>query len=94
MLLGTRGTFIFCAIMYLIAFSILFLHYSQHDQLKLFGILQFFFLPVLIYFFRWVSQVWKDDGAADFRRTMQMNWLASICTNLGFITLTILLHRG
>jgi 1,4-dihydroxy-2-naphthoate octaprenyltransferase len=94
MLLGTRGTFIFCAIMYLIAFSILFLHYSQQGQLKLFVILQLFFLPVLVYFFRWVWQVWKDDGAADFRRTMQMNWLASICTNLGFITLTILLHRG
>ncbi|MBV9986702.1 MAG: UbiA prenyltransferase family protein [Chitinophagaceae bacterium] len=94
MLLGVRGTFIFCGIMYLIAFGILFVHFSRLGQLQFFGILQIFFLPVLVYFFRWLVQVWKDPEAADFRRTMRMNWLASACTNLAFITLMILLHRG
>jgi 1,4-dihydroxy-2-naphthoate octaprenyltransferase len=94
MLLGTRGTFIFCAIMYLLAFGILFWHYRQSQQLWLFGVLQFFFLPVLVYFFWWVTQVWKDPAKADFKHTMQMNWLASACTNLGFITLLILNRFG
>lgn len=94
MLLGKKGTFIFCALMYLVAFSILFFYYRQHDRLVSFGVLQVFFLPVLVYFFRWVYQVWKDPSAADFKHTMRMNWVASVCTNLGFITLLILHNLG
>jgi 1,4-dihydroxy-2-naphthoate octaprenyltransferase len=94
MLLGTKGTFIFCALMYLAAFSILFFYYRQQDQLASFGVLQVFFLPVLVYFFRWVYKVWNNVAAADFKHTMRMNWLASGCTNLGFITLLILHHLG
>ena len=94
MLLGKRGTFMFCALMYLVAFAVLFLYYRQQQQLLMFGILQIFFVPVLVYFFRWVIRVWKNDAAADFKHTMQMNWLASACTNLAFITLLILHHIG
>lgn len=93
-LLGIRGTFIFCALMYLIAFAILFFDYSRQGRLFSFGILQLFFLPVLVYFFWWVIKVWKDESLADFAHTMQMNWLASACTNLGFITLLILHQIG
>lgn len=94
MLLGIRGTFVFCAVMYAIAFGLLFFYYQGQSQLNLFLVLQLFFIPVLVYFFRWVVQVWKDPSKADFKHTMQMNWLASACTNFGFITLTILSHRG
>ncbi len=93
-LLGIKGTFVFCTIMYLLAFSLLFLNYSQQDRLFSFGILQLFFLPVLVYFFWWVWKVWQDRELADFKHTMQMNWLASTCTNLGFITLLILQQIG
>lgn len=94
MLLGIRGTFIFCAVMYILAFGILFLHYDQQHQTWLFGILQLFFLPVLVYFFWWVMKVWKDTSQADFKHTMRMNWIASSCTNLGFITILILNRIG
>jgi len=94
MLLGVRGTFVFCALMYLAAFGILFWHYNQSGELKLFGVLQLFFLPVLLFFFSWVLAVWKDAGKADFKHTMRMNWLASGCTNLGFITILILKKLG
>ncbi len=94
MLLGVRGTFVFCAVLYLIAFGILFFYYRQHEQLRLFLVLQLFFLPVLLYFFKWVIKVWRDETAADFKHTMQMNWLASSFTNLGFITLLIIDRLG
>ena len=93
-LLGKKGTFVFCAIMYLIAFAVLFYDYSRQDRLFSFGLLQLFFLPVLVYFFWWVIKVWRDEKWADFVHTMQMNWLASSCTNLGFITLLILHQIG
>lgn len=89
-MLGIRGTFLFCAVVYLVAFYLLFLYYRQSDHLLYFGILQIFFLPVLVYFLRWFYNVWKDPAKADFNHTMEMNWLASTCTNLGFITLLIL----
>jgi len=93
-LLSKKGTFVFCAFMYMIAFSVLYYYYRQQNQLLFFGVLQIFFLPVLVYFFRWVIKVWQNDALADFRHTMQMNWLASTCTNLGFITLLILHQIG
>ena len=93
-LLGKKGTFVFCALMYLIAFAVLFFDYSHQGRLFSFGLLQLFFLPVLIYFFWWVIKVWKNESLADFAHTMQMNWLASACTNLGFITLLILHQIG
>ena len=93
-LLGKKGTFVFCAVMYLVAFSLLFLYYRQTGHLLSFGILQVFFLPVLVYFISWVWKVWKDASLADFFHTMRMNWLASACTNMGFITLLILHQFG
>lgn len=94
MLLGIRGTFVFCAIMYLIAFGLLFVYFQHTLQLARFGLLQAFFIPVLLYFFYWVNKVWKNRSAADFKHTMQMNWLAAGCTNLAFITLFILNYIG
>lgn len=89
MLLGKRGTFIFCALLYFLAFGVLFFYYAQQQTVWLFGILQIFFLPVAVYFFIWAFNVWKDPAKADFEHTMRMNWLASTCTSLAFITLLI-----
>ena len=93
-LLGKRGTFIFCGLMYLVAFSVLFFYYQQNDQILYFGLLQIFFLPVLVYFIQWFLKVWNNPAMADFLHTMKMNWLASTCTNLGFITLLICRSLG
>jgi len=92
MLLGKRGTFIFCALMYAIAFSILFMYYVAQKQIGSFLVLQMFFIPVIAYFLRWLLQVWKNEAYADFTHTMRMNWLAGTCTNLAFITLIIIKH--
>lgn len=94
MMLGKRGTFIFCAIMYAIAFLLLFFYYQSENNLYPFLVLQIFFLPVIVYFLKWLLQVWRDEGFADFKHTMRMNMLASTCTNLAFITLTIINQFG
>lgn len=94
MLLGKMGTFFFCAGMYGIAFSILFFYYNLLNNLSSFFILQIFFIPVIVYFIRWLLQVWKNENAADFKNTMRMNMLAGTCTNLAFITLIILQQIG
>ncbi len=94
MILGKKGTFIFCGLLYALSFACLFIHFQEQKQLSYFFVLQLFFIPVVIYFLRWVIQVWTNETAANFANTMRMNWIASICTNLAFITLLILKQLG
>ena len=90
MLLGIKGTFIFCAAMYCVVFALLFSYFFSKGNLLPFYLLQIFFLPIIVYFARWVWLVWRNNFLADFKHTMQLNWLASTCTNLAFITLLML----
>ena len=89
-LLGYRKTFVFCAVVYSVA--MLFVGYTFFSSLmiKEFFILAIFFLPILVYFLWWAVKVWKSESFADFKHTMQMNVLASICTNAAFITILIM----
>ncbi len=85
--LGYTGTFVFCGIVYALAWVFMaqfFIHKGEGNKLL---VLSIFFLPVIVYFLRWFGQVRKDKAAASFKNTMRMNWLASICTNTAFIIL-------
>jgi len=90
--LGYKGTFRFCAVVY--SMAMLFLGYTFFSSLLFvqFLVLLIFFLPVLVYFLWWATRVWNNVAAADFQHTMRMNIIASVCTNLGFITALILNH--
>lgn len=89
-LLGYRKTFVFCAIVYSVA--MLFVGYTFFSSLMFneFFILLIFFLPILVYFLWWAVKVWRSEKFADFKHTMQMNVLASVCTNAAFITILIM----
>ena len=87
--LGYTGTFVFCALLYLLAFLLIALWYIQKNQLLNLIMIQFFFIPIIVYFFQWFLQVRKNHTAANFKNTMRMNWLASACTNTAFILLLI-----
>ena len=88
-LLGYRGTFIFTAIIYAAAFATMAYWFIATLQGVKFFVLQFFFIPVLAFFFVWARKVWKNVAAANFQNTMQMNIVASVCTNLAFIIILI-----
>jgi len=85
--LGYKGTFIFCAALYLLAFLLIAIWYLQREQLQNLIMIQIFFIPVIVYFLWWFLQVNKNYSAANFKNTMRMNWLASACTNAAFILL-------
>ena len=91
-LLGYRGTFVFCGLVYSIAMCFLAYTFLSSLLLVQFLVLLIFFTPILVYFMWWASRVWKHPAAADFKHTMQLNILASSCTNLGLITALILNH--
>jgi 1,4-dihydroxy-2-naphthoate octaprenyltransferase len=83
--LGLRGTFIFCGIVYGIAFVTLAYFLLSSTEIKEFSVFTTCMLPVLVYFIIWAAQVWQNPSKADFRHTMRMNTLASICSGAGFI---------
>jgi 1,4-dihydroxy-2-naphthoate octaprenyltransferase len=87
--LGYTGTFIFCAVLYLLAFLLIALWYTEKKQLANLIMIQIFFIPIIVYFVWWFLGVRKNRSAANFKNTMRMNWLASACTNAAFILLLI-----
>jgi len=87
--LGYRGTFVFTAVVYGVAFAVLAYHFLSSLDADKFLVLATCMLPILVYFFIWARKVWKDVSAASFSNTMRMNLLASVCTNTGFIILVI-----
>ena len=87
--LGYKGTFIFCALVYTLAWIFMaqfFIGKKQGNQLLMIGI---FFIPVIVYFIRWFVLVHKNYQQANFKNTMKMNWLAATCTNISFLILLI-----
>ena len=85
--LGYTGTFIFCAVIYTIAWLFMaqfFIYKGETNKLLMVSI---FFVPIIVYFLQWFFKVKKDTAAANFKNTMRMNWLAAICTNTAFIIL-------
>jgi 1,4-dihydroxy-2-naphthoate octaprenyltransferase len=87
--LGYTGTFIFCAIVYALAWVFMAQFFIQNGEEKKLWLVAFFFIPVVIYFVYWFVKVYKDPKEANFRNTMRMNWLAAFCTNTSFIILLI-----
>lgn len=90
LLLGYRGSFIFTAIVYSIAFCTLAYYFLISLEIREFYVLATCMLPILVYFFIWAVKVWKDPGQASYANTMRMNLLASLCTNVGFIAVLVM----
>lgn len=88
--LGYDGTFIFTAIIYLAAMMMLAIYMGSKQNLQNFYILQLFFIPVLFYFVWWFIKVHKNNREANFKNTMMMNFIASVCTNAAFIFLFLI----
>ncbi|WP_337042652.1 UbiA family prenyltransferase [Emticicia sp. 17c] len=84
-LLGIRGTFVFTAVVFSIAFALFFFYFSRTD----FMLLLVFNVPVLLYFGWWFLKVLQDTRQADFRHVMWLNLLASVCLNGFYIWLYI-----
>ncbi len=90
MKLGYKGTFIFTAVIYAMAMLILYIYFMSVLQERYFFILQAFLIPVIINFIIWYGKFLKDKSAVNYNNTMRMNLLASVCSNVAFITILIL----
>ena len=87
--LGYSGTFIFCALVYALAFALMAQFFISTMQVYKLGVVSILFVPVIVYFIRWFRAVVKSTAAANFKNTMKMTWTAATCTNIAFIILLI-----
>jgi 1,4-dihydroxy-2-naphthoate octaprenyltransferase len=90
MLLGKRGSFIFCGGIFAAATLLIFLTFQYQHQLRSFYIFLVFTLPMILFFSGWMRKVWKNEAEANFKNSLWMNILASCCTAACFLTLIIL----
>ncbi len=92
--LGYKNTFVFCAVMFVVAMGLLFFYFNRSGNLNPFYLMQMFLLPSLIYFFYWFYWVMQNTENANFKHTMNMNLISAVCLNLCFITLILIKYFG
>jgi len=86
-ILGYKGTFIFSAILFLIATALFFIQTEIiTPQFLHFYWFQAFLFPVVAYFLWWAYQVFNDFKNANFENTMRMNMLSSLMLASYFFT--------
>jgi 1,4-dihydroxy-2-naphthoate polyprenyltransferase len=90
MVLGYNGTFIFSGTTFFLAMTTLAIYFGFNLDFINIITISIFTLPVLFYFFWWMIKVRKDKTQANFKNTMRMNVIASICTNAAFIAVLLI----
>lgn len=92
--LGYKGTFLFTALMFALCNVVYYLYFNSINQIQSFILLQVCFVPIVIYFAIWFLKVLKNSGEANFKNTMRMNVIASVCMSLCFSILVVLQHTA
>lgn len=88
-LLGIRGTFLFTAGIFLLVTVGFFFFFQEKEILHFSAFIVYLLVmsPVLIFFNVWFLKVLKNEQLADYKHTMQLNFLGSICLNVFFVLL-------
>lgn len=91
-LLRKKGTFVFSMCLFLLATLLMYFLLKEQERPNYFLFFLLYLLPVVLFFLYWMSKVWRDESAANFKNSLRMNVLATLCTTAFFITLIILNH--
>jgi 1,4-dihydroxy-2-naphthoate octaprenyltransferase len=85
--LGKRGTFVFSMLLFLMATACMYYVLRPLNYFLLFLLCMF---PVLLFFLNWMRRVWNNGEAADYKNSLRMNVVSTVCMLLYFSTLIIL----
>jgi 1,4-dihydroxy-2-naphthoate octaprenyltransferase len=85
LMLGVKGTFLFSSIAFILgSLALTFLFIKLEYVIKIYYFLGFG-LPILAYFSYWYSLVLKNSNQANFKHSMRMNMISSICLSAAFM---------
>ena len=85
--LGIKGTFIFSAVMFIVACIVAWIYFTRFYNLLQFEIFIACLIPVVLYFLNWLRKVMKNEMLADYIHTMRMTMLSSVCMIICYSTL-------
>lgn len=91
-LLGKKGSFIFSAFFFLAATLLMYILLKEQNNLTFFYYFLILLFPVVLFFLYWMSKVWRNEAAADYKNSLVMNVLATFFTTSYFLLLTIHNH--
>jgi 1,4-dihydroxy-2-naphthoate octaprenyltransferase len=91
-LLGRKGTFVFSMTLFLSATFLLFFRFQEQQHLNYFYWYLLIMFPVVLFFLYWMMKVWRNADEANFKNSLLMNILSTVCTTVFFVTLIILNH--
>lgn len=89
-MLGIKGTFVFSALCFVTAMSVLYIFFREEGTRVPFVILALSLVPVILYFISWAMKSFKDPLEANFRNTMMMNKISSAMLIAAFILIRLL----
>ena len=87
--LGIKGTFIFSALMFMLATFFIFLSFDYNNTIGNFWLFNIVMLPSTLYFITWAAKSFKDNSHSNFKNTMRMLILSSLLNNFFFIILLL-----
>jgi 1,4-dihydroxy-2-naphthoate octaprenyltransferase len=87
--LGKKGTFIFCGIVFTLATVCMLMLFKGKDDLRPFYLFIVCMGPMVWFFLQWMKRVWQHEQHASFRNSLVMNVLSSVCTTVCFLILII-----
>lgn len=87
--LGKKGTFIFCSIVFTISTIAMFMLFREDGQPWLFYLFIACMGPMVWFFIQWMMKVWKNGQHASFKNSLKMNVLAAVCTTVCFLIMII-----
>jgi 1,4-dihydroxy-2-naphthoate octaprenyltransferase len=85
LVLGIRGTFLFTGAFFLLATTGFFWFFRMYYESKYAWNFFFWLSPAVLYFMYWFVSVLRDEGKADFRHTMWLNFVSSTCLIIFFV---------
>ncbi|TXK37415.1 prenyltransferase [Pontibacter qinzhouensis] len=89
LLLGIKGTFLFAAVSLLTGTTLLLSLYLLAGQIQNIVIFLLCTGPIVYFFLSWVLRVYKNRSEANYKNTMQMNKISSLCISLAFISIIV-----
>jgi 1,4-dihydroxy-2-naphthoate polyprenyltransferase len=88
-LVGKRGTFILSMGLFLGATFLMYLYFAQRNEMNIWFRYLLIMLPVVLFFLTWMRSVWISEKEANFKNSLSMNVIATLCTTIFFVTLIL-----
>lgn len=89
MVLGLKGTFVFSALMFMLATGLVYLSFRHSNTLGNFWLFNLVMLPSTLFFLVWALRSFKNTAHINFKNTMIMLVLSSLLNNLYFLILLV-----